>query len=412
MTTIRFPASVVITGAGSVSVAGCGLDSLRAEVAGNGVGPREVDRSAGYHLSNSARSAYLVDDTGLAPLVPAMAARRMCRPSRFAVAAAKLAIADAGASPETEHPLAVAIATSFGPSRTTEKLIRQILEEGPEAVSPALFTESVANAPAAQVALALRARGPNITITQREAGPLMALTRGAREVLSGRAKTALVGAVDEVTPLLHAILDRFGALARPRDSRVEAARPFDRNRDGAVLGEGCTILVVEPEGSAVARGARILARVVRCGRAFDPQAPPTGWSSDPGPLAQAMRSSLAAGGITPSDIDRIVCGGSGSRPGDRGEARVLCEVWQDRALPAVLVPKSYLGEHGGAILAGAVLALSGAPFGRTPGFESPDPDLSLIPYDGRGLETPRRILATSFAAGGAASWAVLEHPLR
>jgi 3-oxoacyl-[acyl-carrier-protein] synthase II len=404
--------SAVITGIGCVSAAGCGVDLLRAQFGGTGVSPRPVDRSGGYHAKDSARTAFLVDDGKLTGLVPPLTARRMCRPSKFAVAAARLAVEHAGLDTSSTDSVAVIMSTTFGPSLITEKIIRQILQEGPEATSPSLFTESVANAPAAQVAIALGAKGANITITQRQAGPLMALARGAREVLSGRAEAALVGSVDEVTPLLHAILDRFGALARPRGGFDEIARPFDRGRDGSHLGEGCTVLVIENERTAATRGAGILARVRVGGRSFDPNSPPTGWSPDASVFAGAIKRNLESCGISLASIDQIVCGASGSRPGDRLEARVIRKVWSNEGVPDILAPKAYLGDFGGATLAGAALAMSGARFAPTPGFVEIDPELSVAPYDGHESRPPSILLATSFAAGGAASWTVLEHPNR
>ena len=140
------------------------------------------------------------------------------------------------------------IATAFGPSTNTEALLKQILFEGPEAASPSLFMESVANAPAAQIAIALQARGASLTVCQREAGPLLALGTGAAEIAAGRAGRVLAGAVDEMTPLLHALLDRFGALARAGADGEELARPFDRRRNGFLAGEGATVAVLESAG--------------------------------------------------------------------------------------------------------------------------------------------------------------------
>jgi hypothetical protein len=87
---------------------------------------------------------------------------------------------------------------------------------------------------------------------------------------------------------------------------------------------------------------------------------------------------------------------------------VIEESWGGRQPPDAIVPKAYLGEHGGALLAGAVLAMSGVRFGPTPGILEVDPELSLAPYDGRELSLPARVLVTSFAPGGASSWVVLE----
>jgi hypothetical protein len=161
----------------------------------------------------------------------------MSPPSKLAVAAARMATAEAGGTAEaglTE----VVLATAFGPASFTERLLRGLLAEGPETASPFLFTECVANAPAAQVAIACQARGPNITVTQREAGPLLALGRAAADVATGSVARALAGAVDESPPLVHALLDRYGALSRPTAEGGEVARPFDRRRSGFYMGEG------------------------------------------------------------------------------------------------------------------------------------------------------------------------------
>ena len=87
---------------------------------------------------------------------------------------------------------------------------------------------------------------------------------------------------------------------------------------------------------------------------------------------------------------------------------MLRAAWEDRPLPPVLAPKAVVGEYGGGFLAAAVLAAAGAPFGPTAGFAEPDPALGLTPHDGSPLPPPRRVLATSLAAGGAGVWLLLE----
>ena len=405
---MRVADPVVITGMGAVSAAGWSADETEQAFATGRIPRSEIALSAVYHRKNSARTAFLVDDAGLGDWITPMSARRMCRPSRFAVAAAKMALANAGLESSPINSAAVFLSTSYGPSAFTEKIIRQGFSDGPMATSPALFSESVVNAPAAQIALALGAGGANVTITQRQAGPLMAVMRGAVAIAAGKTLVALVGAVDEVTPVLHGILDRFGALARPACGREETARPLDRHRDGFVAGEGSTVLVLESERSAVQRGASILARVVAGGRGFDPSAPVTGWNKSPDVLARTLAGDLKRVDLSPCMFDRVVSAASGSRAGDRLEALVLREVWGEDPLPPILVPKATLGEHGGALLAGAVLAAAGASFAATPGFNEPDPGLSAVPHDGRTLDPPRRVLVSSLAAGGSAAWTVLE----
>jgi 3-oxoacyl-[acyl-carrier-protein] synthase II len=187
---------VVISGIGTISAAGWSVESLVEALAAGGARTSEVDRSAGFHHDSSSRTAFLVDDAGLGEWIAPMAARRMCRPSRLAVAAARMAVASSRLDSRSFVRASVIGATSYGPSLVTEKLIRQILLEGPQVASPALFTESVSNAPTAQIALALGAKGTNTTVTQRQAGPLLALRWGMMEVATGRAPVALVGAVE------------------------------------------------------------------------------------------------------------------------------------------------------------------------------------------------------------------------
>src|SRR5258706_531468 len=129
---------------------------------------------------------------------------------------------------------------------------------------------------------------------------------------AGRADRALVGGVEEMPPLLHALLDRFLALARPGITEGEAARPFDRRRDGFMAAEGAVVLVLEAEDGARARGARVYARIRGAGGAFDPSAPRVGWGRGHEGLAQGLRALLDRLRLAPRDVPRIASGASGS----------------------------------------------------------------------------------------------------
>lgn len=410
--------AIVVSGFGTIGAYGSGADDLRRALA-SAEPPwsrlAEIDGSAGYHLAKAARKAFLVNPALLREWISPVEARRMSPPSKLAVAAARMAFQDAGLDAgASDERTGVVMATAFGPSSYSEGLLRQILLESPDSASPLLFTESVANAPAAQIAILMRARGPSVTICQREAGALQAVAQGAADVAAGRVPVSLVGAVDEMTPLLHSLLDRFGALARnggPEGTAV--ARPLDRRRAGFLAAEGATLLLLEDEERARSRGATPLARIVAAGSAFDPSAPPVGWGTGHETLARALRRSLERAGVPLERIDRIVLGASGSRSGDRLEARMVRAAWGrhlEKALPPVLAPKSVTGEYGGGFLGAAVLAAAGAPFGPTAGFEEPDAELGVVPHDGSRLAPPSTVLVTSVAAGGAAAWLVLGAP--
>jgi 3-oxoacyl-[acyl-carrier-protein] synthase II len=399
--------TILITGVGTLGAWGAGADRLAEALAAGRPEIREVDRSAGYHAAESARRACLLPAGPFGSFLSPGEARRMSPPSKLAVAAARMALRCAGLPAAEEDETAVVVATAFGPSSTTEALLKQIFCDSPESASPSLFMESVANAPAAQIAIAVRARGPSLTICQREAGPLIAAGRAAGEVVRGHAHRALAGAVDEMTPLLHALLDRYGALARPGADGEEAARPFDRQRNGFLAGEGATMVVLESETGLAERGGRALARVLGWGNAFDPTAPTTGWGRGAGTLAHGLLRALRRAGVEPVDVDLIVSGASGSREGDRLEALVLGEAWGEIPLPPIVAPKAVTGEYGGGLLGAAVLAAAGSPFGPTADFTAMDPELGIVPHDGSPLPPPETVLVTSLAAGGAAAWLVL-----
>lgn len=404
--------TIWLTGLGCLTGAGTG----RAAIADLLVAPtlplQAVDRSAGFHLPKGARLALPVRELEPGRWVAPGDLRRMSRPSRLAVSAAYLALEEAGLTPDAlpSERTGIWLATAFGPSEFTEALLRQILIEGPQSASPLHFTESVANAPAAQIARQLQARGPNLTISQREAGLAAALAGASRALANGRVEVAVVGWVDELTPLLHAVLDRFRALARaaPDQPGGETPRPFDRRRNGVLATEGAVIAILESRRRVVSRGGRGMARVRPLGSAFDPECAAIGWSMDPARLAAALGDALKRAGIEPGSIDAVVSGASGSRGGDRLEGRALACLWSDGELPPILAPKGWLGECPGAQFAAVIHALEGGVFGPVPGFAEEDPEIGLSPFPGGALQRASRLLIPSLAQGGAATWTLIE----
>jgi 3-oxoacyl-(acyl-carrier-protein) synthase len=402
---------IAVTGLGTVSASGAGRAALLADLR-RGV-PRlsEIPVADGWRAEGGARRAALVDPEVVTEALRGRDTRRMSPPSRFAIAAAEEALADAdlergeAIDPET----AVVAASVFGPASFTTRLFDQILDEGPAAASPMLFSECVANAAVAQVNVAARAGGPSYALAQGEAGPLRAVARAASEIEAGRARRAIAGAVEELPPVVHAFLDRLGALARP-DAAGEQGRPFDRRRAGYHAAEGATFLVLEEDGEAVRRGAAILARLFGGFSAFDATAPAGGWGRGASSLARALTTGLKRLGLSPERIDLVVSGASGSRHGDRLEAQVLKEAWGTRPLPPILVPKAVTGEYGGAFLAAAILAAEGQASWDASWYAEADEECGIAPHRGPIPDQARLVLVTSLAAGGSASWLVLERP--
>jgi len=402
---------IAVTGLGTVSASGAGRAPLLQDL-GRGA-PRLSDLPArdGWRGKGGAPRAALVDPEIVAAALRGRDTRRMSPPSRFAIAAAEQATAEArlprpaGTDPET----AVVVASVFGPASFTTRLFDQILDEGPQAASPMLFSECVANAAVAQVNVAARAGGPSFALAQGEAGPLRAVTRAAAEVAAGRARRALAGAVEELPAVVHAFLDRLGALARPADGG-EQGRPFARQRSGFHAAEGATFVLLEPEEEAARRGVPILARVRGGFSAFDATSPVAGWGRGSAALARSLLAGLDRLGLGPARIDLIVSGASGSRRGDLLEAQVLHSAWGTQPLPPVLAPKSVTGEYGGAFLAAAILAAQGEGTWDASWFAVADEACGIVPHRGTIPRAARTVLVTSLAAGGSASWLVLERP--
>jgi 3-oxoacyl-[acyl-carrier-protein] synthase II len=257
------------------------------------------------------------------------------------------------------------------------------------------------------VAIQCRISGAGRALIGREAGPLLALRQGVADLRRGSASRALVGSVEEAPPLLHALLDRFGSLARARNGSAELARPFDRRRCGCLLAEGATLFLLEPEAQARRREAPILARVLATGSAFDPTASRVGWGEGAAQLAAALRDSLSRHDVALDTIDAVVTGAAGSVAGDRIEARLCSALWPER-MPPVVAPKAVTGEYGGAFLAAALLALEGFVPGHGAEIHAADQALGVVPHTGPRIPPIARLLVTSVASGGPAAWAVLE----
>ena len=402
-------ASLAITGIGLVGPFGLGRDALRGVLESGELVRSEVDRSRGFHLPDAAATAGLVDRSSYRAWVDNRTARRMSLPSQLAVAAARLAFADAEVERESVsgRGAAVVLGTAFGPTDTSTRILDQIRGQGPESVSPFLFMESVANVHAGQIALDNELVGPNATVTQREAGTLLAVVQAAAYVHAGAAPFALAGGVEEIAPLTHAVLDRFRALSRTRAD--ERGRAFDRDRDGTFLSEGAVVVLLEPLESAREQGRTVHAVLRASVRATDPTATAQNWGGGDEALAGALRAGLVRNGIDPGSIDRVVSGANGSVAGDRLEAGVLKRLF-GAELPPVLAPKASTGEYGAGLLGAAVLAVGDEGRWPTPGFEAIDPACGVRPHDGRTLAPARRVLVSALAAGGPAAWLVLDAP--
>lgn len=371
-------ARIAISGIGIVAPGAIGLDAFRALLASG--------RGAG--------SPAMVRDFNPREFINPMKMRRMNNLSRFGVAAAKLALLDAGIDPGRNT--GVALGTAFGPVQTSIDYMQEYVAKGAALAPPQLFAESVANAPGSHIAIESDFRGFNVTITQRESSALAAAMYAAAQIVKGSVDAVLTGGVEEASEMTLSVLERLGAVSH------RAARPFDQDRDGMTLGEGGAVLLLQP------RAAKSYAFISGFGMARDTTASISDWGDDHGAVVIAMRAAIDDAEIALADVDAIYASANGSVRGDAVEARAIEELFGE-TIPPVVATKGIFGEYaaGGALqLAAAVLAVDEQAVHASAGFERGA--FRFTPSRERRACDLRHVLVNSVSAGGGIVCAVLS----
>lgn len=285
--------------------------------------------------------------------------RRMSRFAQFSVAAAKQAAEDAGlVLTEEERPrAAAAIATGSGGAIDTMEQMEILLQRGGSRVSPFYIPMMAPNMGACQVAMELGLRGPAMASVAACASGLYSYIEAKAMIDSGIADVVLAGGTEAaIHPLPIAGLANMKALSRRNHDPKGASRPFDRDRDGFVFGEGAVVMLIESESRARARGVRVYAELAGGGLSCDAYHI-TAPLEDGSGAAQAMEAAMAAAGLVPSDIDYIAAHGTGTPLNDASETAAVKEAFGQHARKLALSsPKSMVGHLLGA--AGAVGALA------------------------------------------------------
>jgi 3-oxoacyl-[acyl-carrier-protein] synthase II len=345
----------VVTGIGTISPLGVGKDALLVAMGAMRQGSRPATESRKPKAEGPSPLGpfgLICNDFQPRTFIDPMVLRRLDRGSALAVAAGRLAVEDAGleVAPIADR-VGVVAGTGASGMETTGAFSRVLCAQGPAAANPSLFPNTVPNAPVGHLAIALGARGPSTTLAQKGTAGEAALALAADLVLLGRADAVLAGGVDELSECLHHGYLRFGAL-----SASGAARPFDVHRDGLLLGEGATFLVVEREDRARARGARVYGVLAGSASANAP-APPTAYPADPRPLARCYARALEAARLAPDAIGWVSACANGTRPLDGLEAVALGLALRDA--PAGTPVSSLKGALGDGMAGGATRAAAG-----------------------------------------------------
>ena len=399
------PTRVVVTGLGVVSPLGNDIDTFwRRLVAGeSGVGPITRFDTSDYKVHIAAE----VKDFDAEDFIDKRQVRRLDLFSRYAVAAAKLAAADAEFDPRPEADrVGVVVGSGVGGLQTLQSEIEKLIEKGPDRVNPLLVPMMIPNMGAAHVSLELRTKGPlSATCTACAAGS-DAIGYAARIIRHGDAEVMFAGGSEApVSPVGVAGFAAARALSLRNDDPEHASRPFDAGRDGFVIGEGAGCLVLESLEHAQARGARIYAELAGAGMssdAFHMTLPDETGKSQ----ARAMKMALAEAGLEPSAIDYINAHGTATAAGDIAETKAIkVALGKYARTVAISSNKSMIGHclgASGAIEAVAtVLTIVNSLLPPTINLTDPDPacDLDYVPLESR-FRKVAVAASNSFGFGG------------
>lgn len=406
---------VVITGLGLVSPLGNSKEALwDALVEGrSGIGPIEslpIDQLPIQHAAEARHFTGKIDDFGPLEKEQKRSIRKglkvMCREIQMGVAAAQLAMHDADLKPgDYDSDRTGAIYGSdyilTDPQEFTEGIRRCMTPErefdfnrwaddGMPQVTPLWLLKYLPNMPASHIAIYNDLRGPNNSITLREASSNLAIAEAYCTIARGSADIIVAGATGtRLHPLrtVHVALQE--ELAKGNGSPEKLSRPFDLDRRGMVIGEGSGAIVVEDYGTARKRGASILAEVIGFGSSAVMDRQGVGNLSKA--LENVMRQALAKAATSPDEVGHLHAHGLSTRKCDREEAAAIAAVFGDRRAPVpVTAAKSYLGNlgaGGGVVeLIASVMALQNRSLPPILNYETPDPECPVSAV--RSFDTP------------------------
>ena len=397
---------VVITGYGVVSPIGIGIGDFWNSLAS---GKSGISRVSSFDASQfSSQICAEVKDFQPEKYVDKKKIRKMDRFSQLAFAAAKMAIENAKLDMEKEDPfrVGVIVGSGIGGLSTVAAEHRVLLEKGPRRVSPFMIPMLITNIAAGEIAIAYNIQGPNYSLSSACATSNHTVGDALRLIRYGDADVIIAGGSEAaVTPLGLAGFCSAKALSTRNDDPEHASRPFDKERDGFVMGEGAGIVILEALEHALSRGASIHAELIGYG-ATDDAYHITAPSPDGQSAARAMSNALADGGVKPEEVDYINAHGTSTPLNDKIETLAIKKVFGDYAYKIPISSnKSMIGHLLGAAgvveLIATILSMEKETVPPTINYEFPDPecDLDYVPNRAR----PKKIkvaLSNSLGFGG------------
>jgi len=343
-------------------------------------------------------------------------ARRADRFAQFAMAGAKLALDDAGLDPETtvRERFGVIVGSGIGGFQSLENEARKLIEKGPSKLSPFSIPMIISNMASGLISMEYGLSGPNMAIVTACATANNSIGEAWRIIKFGDADAFIAGGAEAtITPLGVAGFSCMRALSTRNDEPTKASRPFDKDRDGFVMGEGAGIVVLEELEHAKKRGARIYCELVGYGAtadAYHMTAPrPEGEGA-----SRCMQIAMKHAKVNPADVDYINAHGTSTPIGDICESKAIKDAFGDAAYKVPIsstksMTGHLLGAAGGIELAACALAMRDGIIPPTINLDNPDPecDLDYVPHTARQMQIDVA-MSNSFGFGGTNGTLVLR----
>jgi 3-oxoacyl-[acyl-carrier-protein] synthase II len=397
---------VVVTGLGAVTPLGVGAEVtferlLKGE---SGIAPIASFDAAAFATRVAGECRDFKSETAF----PKVESKKLDRFTQMALVSADEALKNSGlkdAKPDLSR-VGVVIGSGIGGILELEAQDKVLFERGPDRITPFFIPKMMMNAAAGQISIYHGFEGPNFATASACASASHAVGMALRQIQYGEADAMIAGGSEAaVTPLAIGGFCALKAMSRRNDDPAGASRPFDRDRDGFVMGEGAAVLVLEELEHARKRGARILAELCGFGTTADAYHITAPKEDGAGPV-RAMKLALADGGVASTDVDYVNAHGTSTEYNDIVETKALKILFGDHARKlAISSTKSMIGHLLGAAGAiGAVVSTLSVARGvvhPTRNLENPDPqcDLDYVPREAREMRV-RAAICNALGFGG------------
>lgn len=397
---------VVITGIGAITPLGNDVETFwdNLKDGASGAGPIESFDASDYDI----RIACEVKDFDPANYMDRKLARRLARSIQFSVATSRQALTDANfkVTPENAARVGVIYNSGGGGLSMMEEATHKLADSGPRSVSPFLITNIMMNAVSSMISIEFGTMGPLNTSALACASGNQAFVDAYHILQRNEADVIIAGGTEAtISPVIFASFNRMGALSSRNDEPEKASRPFDKNRDGFVFGEGAAAFILEREEHALARGAHIYAELCG-GRLTSDGYHVTAPRPDAEGTSNAIRGALETAGRAADEVDVVFAHATSTPLGDVAETLSIKKVFGERAYQIpVIGTKSQVGHMLGA--AGPIAALAAIKSLQTDilpptiNYETPDPecDLDYVPNVAR-QQRVNLALVNAFGFGG------------